>query len=139
MRGLPPDNGTPGAIKAILDRKAPKPDTEPEDMGQCASRPGNKWISCLHVHDGPKAVYSFQYNGLAVRNVFEPGQFVVCFRDPNEAWRLTVKGRNLWPVYNYICQARLEWIRPADRDFVEDSTPVITEVVIERVERERRT
>ncbi len=104
-----------------------------EDLGPCASRPSNKWITCVHVHDGAKPVDSFQYAHMAVHGVFEPTKFTVIFA-AHETWKLTVEGRNLWTVYNLICQHRLEWIRKVDRDIgADDKKAVITGIKVEDV------
>ena len=65
---------------------------------------------------------------------YDPGNtwFIIEFNEP-EKWRLTVRGRNLWAIYNYIAQHRLEWIREADRDFAGDGDAIITAIVIEAV------
>ena len=123
------------SLENILGSRAiPKKEDDTEDVGPCASRPANKFVNCLHVHDGPKPVYSFQYSGIGVRSTFEPGTFAVWFRDGVEEWKLTVQGRNLWPVYNYLQHHRLEWIRVADRDLHADDVPVVTAVQVEKVE-----
>ena len=68
------------SLENILGSRAiPKKEDDTEDVGPCASRPANKFVNCLHVHDGPRPVYSFQYSGIGVRSTFEPGTFAVWF------------------------------------------------------------
>ena len=127
-------------LLATVTKQPPRPSPPPiaesvdgEDLGPCASRPGNKFITCLHVHNGAEPVQSFQYVHMAVRSVYEPTRFAVLFA-ANEGWKIVVEGTNLWRVYNHICQHRLEWIRKADRGFDPgDGQPFITAISVVEV------
>jgi len=107
-----------------------------EDLGPCASRPGTKWWAALHVHRGKRGTRAFQYANLG-DGEFDPAgtSFIFDFHTPDH-WRLTVTGRGLWPVFNYIAHHRLEWIRLADRDLAPDGQVIITGIVIEKIESE---
>jgi len=37
----------------------------------------------------------------------------------SKQWKLTVRGRNLWEIYDYLTLHRMPWIRVADRDFAD--------------------
>lgn len=113
---------------------APKPETDDEDLGDCASRPVVKYVPAFHVKNGAKPTRSFDYHHMGFKE-FQPGKFVIEFHEPDH-WRLTVEGTNLWSVYNYLCLHRLEWIAAADREFEDGDNPVITAISIEKVEEE---
>ena len=66
---------------------------------------------------------------MAVRSTFKPStQFEILFVGDNDKWRVTVTGRNLERLYNLTIQHRLEWIRPADRDFGDENIGCVTSV-----------
>jgi hypothetical protein len=104
-----------------------------EDLGPCAARPTGKWLAGVHVFRRQGSTRSFEFAHVGYKE-YHPGNtwFVIEFNEP-EKWRLTVRGRNLWKIYNYIAQHRLEWIREADRDFASDGEAIITAIVIEAV------
>ncbi len=102
-----------------------------EDLGPCAARPASKEIPGLHVFRRKGSTRSFQFAHLGYQE-YDPGNtwFIIEFNEP-EKWKLTVRGRNLWAIYNYIAQHRLEWIREADRDFAGDREAIITGIAID--------
>lgn len=115
-------------------KQEPKPEPEPDDLGLCCSRPANKYVPAFHVRNGAGPIRSFEYGHVGFKQ-FEPTRIVMEFHEP-EHWRLTVKGRNLWDLYNYLCHHRIEWIEKADRDFEDGRKPVITGIWIEKVKEE---
>lgn len=75
---------------------------------------------------GNKAVKQFQYLSLESDGGvsdgcgfgFSPtGQEFSIKLAGSRLWKLTVRGRNLWEIYDYLTLHRLPWIRVADRDF----------------------
>jgi hypothetical protein len=104
-----------------------------EDLGPCAARPSAKELPGLHVIRRRASTRSFQFAHLGYQE-YDPSNtwFVVEFNEP-EKWRLTVRGRNLWAIYNYIAQHRLEWVKEADRDFARDGEMIIMSIDIEEV------
>jgi hypothetical protein len=98
---------------------------EEEDLGPCAARAKDRWVTALTIKHPKKAWESFQYSGIATHSVFTPTKFEVVFIGHEERWRITVTGRNLWHIYNHIVQHRCEWVCAADRDFAEDGQPII--------------
>lgn len=118
----------------LLSRTTPKPEPEDdEDLGACASRPVVKYVPAFHVKMRD-SVRSFDYGHVGLKK-YEPTCFVLEFHEPDH-WRLTVEGRNLWSVFNYLVLHRLEWIQPVDRDFEDGKKPVITKIVIEQVKED---
>jgi len=111
-------------------------EAEAEDLGPCAARATAKLIPCLHVFRLRGSTRSFDFVHLGFKE-YDPGNtwFILEFNEP-EKFRVTVRGRNLWRIYNYIVQHRLEWIREADRDFAGDQEAIITAIEIESVEEE---
>ena len=110
----------------------PPPAVEPEedeDVGPCAAIAKNKWVTALTIKYANKDWESYQYRHMAVRSTFKPStQFEILFVGDNDKWRVTVTGRNLERLYNLTIQHRLEWIRPADRDFGDENIGCVTSV-----------
>jgi hypothetical protein len=48
--------------------------------------------------------------------------------------QVTIKGRNLWRLYDYVHQHRMPWIMQADRDLAEGQESLITAIDIVPVE-----
>jgi hypothetical protein len=115
----------------------PGPDSprDPEELGPCASRPHPTGWTGVYVLNGRENTRAFQYVHLGFEEFSADGQaFVVEFNvNVAEKWRMTVKGRKLWPIFLNLHHHKLEWIRKADRDFGEDGHPVITAIAIEPV------
>jgi hypothetical protein len=108
------------------DRK--EPDDE-EDVGPCAAIAKNKAFPALTIKYANKDWESYQYRYMAVRSTFRPStQFEILFVGDNDKWKITVTGRNLERLYNLTIQHRLEWIRPADRDFGDENIGCVTSV-----------
>ena len=117
-------------LNEILTRTGKHESDEGEDLGKCASRPVTKYVPAFHVKMRG-SVRSFDYGHMGLKKC-EPDGFVIEFHEP-EHWRLTVTGRNLWPIYNYLCLHRLEWIESADYDFAGDKELIINSIAIEPV------
>jgi len=117
--------------EAAPKKPAPPPapienEDQEEDVGPCAAIAKNKWVSALTLKHSKKPWESFQYRHMAVRSTFEPTRFEVLFVGDHDKWRVVVTGRNLERIYNLVIQHRLEWIRPAERDFGDESLGCVT-------------
>lgn len=124
------------SLNALLSRSTPPTDEDDENLGPCAARAKDRWVTALTVKHHKKAWESFQYVGIATRSTFTPTKFEVAFVEPHCTYRLTVTGRNLWVIYNNITQHRCEWIEAAVRDVAADREPVILGVEVVEVEAE---
>ena len=124
--------------KAAAEPPEPLEEQENEDLGPCAAIAKNKWITSLTIRHAAKPWESFQYSYIGVRSEFESTRFAVDFVGHDEHYRLVVSGRNLGKLYNLCIQARLEWIRAADRDFGADDEAVITGIEVVKVEEKKR-
>jgi hypothetical protein len=130
-------SGKPAHLNDILNAVDPRPlADEPEavmeSLGPCAwcfPKP----VFALDVERGAEPVVAFQYVFLGIRATWTPESFVFEFKDGEERWRLTVKGRNLRPVFDRISEHRIRRIRRADRDFEDGKQPVITGISVEEV------
>jgi hypothetical protein len=130
---------TPGKNLDDLLKMTPdkaKPDSKPDDgdVGPCAARVKDRWVTALTIKHHKKAWDSFQYNGIGTHSTFTPEKFEVVFVAHDRKWRVAVEGRSLWTIYNSIIQHRLEWIEEAIRDFAGDSEPLIKKVEVVEIE-----
>jgi hypothetical protein len=50
--------------------------------------------------------------------------------------KVTIRGRNLWRLYDYIHQHRIPWIMQASRDFSQDGQTIVTDIVFTNVTTE---
>ena len=118
------------AATAGARTKQAEEDDAGEDLGPCAARAAVKELPGLHVFRCRETTRSFQFAHMGYKE-YDRGNswFIIEFNEP-EKWRLTVRGRNLWAIYNYIAQHRLEWIREADRDFAGNKETIITSIDI---------
>lgn len=69
---------------------------------------------------------------------FDPAgtSFAIEINEP-EKWKITVVGRALWLLYNYLHQHRLEWIEALVGNVamgVKDGVPVIEQITVQRIE-----
>lgn len=122
LKGIDPKPQSDGDPEAVL-----------ESLGPCAwAFP--KPVFALDIEDGPKPVVTFGYVYLGVRSECRPDSFTVTFVGV-ETWRVTVKGRNLRPIYDRLQEHRVRRIRVVERDFAPDTDkqPVITKISVEEV------
>lgn len=49
---------------------------------------------------------------------------------------VTIRGRNLWRLYDMIHQHRMPWVWEADRHFVENDDPILTGIEIGEKEQD---
>jgi len=95
----------------------------------------NKPIYTLHCFLGKEGYRSFQYVHLDSDSTFQKrGGHVITLRFAGtKLVQVTITGRNLERLFFYLHEHRMPWIMRADRDFTEDSEPVITGIAIDEV------
>lgn len=119
-----------GELEQVLGSVRPPKEKEEDDLGPCAARAKDRWVTALTIKHHNKAWDSFQYIGIGTHSTFTPEKFEVIFVGHEQKWRMTVTGRNLWTIYNLIVQHRLEWIVAAHRDFAGDGQPIILKIEV---------
>jgi hypothetical protein len=106
---------------------------EPGAAYRAYAHPANKALLSLHLLLGKDGIRSFQYVHLDSGSSFGPagdGQaFVLRFAGLAPA-RVTIRGRDLWRLYDYIHQHRVSWIMRADRGLSADGETIITDIDI---------
>jgi len=106
---------------------------------QAHARGANKPVFTLHCILGKDGFRSFQNSHLDSDSHFvvEGKEQVISLRFCNfKVTAVTIRGRNLGKLYDYLHQHRMPWIQRVDagRDFAEDGEPVITAIEIKEVE-----
>lgn len=133
-----------------LDKAAGKPAADDPETVSLAEmdgkyarlRPDNQGVTRLHVVDRRGNVRSFQYVHLDSDGEFghdENGQFFVVrftWGTGSQRMEVTVRGRNLWRMYDYIQLHRWPYLRVADRDFAGDKEPVVTSIDMQPLKEE---
>jgi hypothetical protein len=128
----------------MVERHEPQTDTAKadastgeEDLGACAARPmPGGWLG-IYIFNGREDTHAFQYMHMGLERFSSDGRsFVIEFNiNVSEKWRVTVQGRKLWPIFVNLHHHKLEWIKKADRDFVDNGRlPVITDIAVEFVQ-----
>ena len=100
----------------LARRHRPRP-TRAHGKGKSVA---NKALYTLHCALGKDGFRSFQYAHLDSDSEFriEPGGHVLTLRFAGfRTTKVTIRGRNLWQLYDYLHQHRIPWIMRADRDF----------------------
>jgi hypothetical protein len=112
---------------------------EADDLGPCASRPLPGGWTGIYILGGAEDTHAFDYihTGHKLFAADRRSFFVEFNVRVGERWRLTVFGRNLWPIFLNLHHHKLEWIKKADRDFADDTTPIITDIRVEPIEEEQ--
>lgn len=103
---------------------------------QAHARPSNKPVQSIHCLLGKEGVRSFQYVHLDSDSQFRVtngGQVIVVRFAGLKSVQVTIRGRNLWRLYDYLHQHRMPWVMRADRDFAADKEPIITAIDFEDV------
>lgn len=93
------------------------------------SRPSNKPLYAIHFVAATGEVRSFQYAHLDSDSRFEAERITLRFLGMHPI-QVTVSGRNLWRLFEYLHQHRCAWILTAGRDFAKDGQPIVTGVEI---------
>jgi hypothetical protein len=111
-------------------------DTELPDLAagyQAHARPSNRPVYSLHCVRGKQGVQSFQYVHLDSASKFEAddrGHVLSLRFCGSRHWEITIRGRNLWRLYDYIHQHRMPWVQQADRDFAADKEPIVSAISV---------
>jgi hypothetical protein len=102
---------------------------------QAFARAANKPVYTLHCCLGKNGYRSFQYVHLDSDSTFEQrsGHVITLRFAGTKVMQVTITGRNLWRLFDYLHQHRMPWIMVADRDFSQDGDPIITRIAIEEV------
>jgi hypothetical protein len=119
------------------------PDRELPDAAapyQAHGRAVNKPVYTLHCCLGKDGYRSFQYMHLDSDSAFgiEFTGHVISLRFAGvKIMQVTIRGRNLWQLYDYLHQHRIPWVMRVDRDFADgtDKQVVITAIEIEEVNK----
>lgn len=85
----------------------------------------SKWID-FHGADGIS--FALPYRDLQWVEMSSPEAIILVFRNH----RVTVRGRNLRPVYHAVLVERLARLREDDEDWVSEAETFISQVVVER-------
>jgi hypothetical protein len=107
-----------------------------ESPYQAHARAANKTVYTLHCCLGKDGYRSFQYVHLDSDSGFRidpKGQTITVRFVGTKHLQVTISGRNLWHLYDYLHQHRMPWIMRADRDFGEDKEAIITAIVFDEV------
>jgi hypothetical protein len=124
------------ARSAFLDQFLPATAEPAEEQGlpalkegeyQPHARPSNKPLYSLHFLTPDGNVRSFQYVHLDSNNRYTAEQVTLTFMG-TEPVRITLQGRNLWRLYDYIHQHRISWVMQAVRPFAANGEIVITDL-----------
>jgi hypothetical protein len=135
----------------VLTRRRPEPARETEaelppdillpDLSKAyepCSPPSRHSLYTLHCILGAEGYRSFQYVHLdsdASLSADGKGQVIRLRFCGSKATAVTIRGRNLWRLYDYLHQHRMAWVMRTDRDrdFATGNEPVITAIDIEEV------
>ncbi len=132
-------------LKELATKPEVEADSELPDLShpyKAHGRAANKALYTLHCDLGKDGFRSFQYLHLDSNSEYriEPkGQVLVVRFGGIKPVQVTIRGRNLRPVYDYIHQHRLPWIMRADRDFPDPAGKqvIITAIDFEEVSEKR--
>ena len=100
---------------------------------QAHARPANKPVYTLHCWLGKDGYRSFQIAHLDSDSSFKitsSGHVITLRFAGTQVMQVTIKGRNLWRLYDYLHQHRIAWIMRADRDLAEELEAIIRTIEI---------
>jgi|GEM_PF-4544757 len=139
-------------LMAALTRRRPEPPTKPDitDSQECLlpepgkayepfSRPTRQPLYSLHFILGAEGIRSFQYVGLDSDSSLTAdgdGQVIRLKFCGSKITAVTIRGRNLSRLYDYLLQHRTAWVMRLDRDFTAGNEPAVTAVAIEEVKND---
>jgi len=109
---------------------------DPSKGYEPCARPSHNSPYTLHCILGADGYRSFQYVHLDSDSSLSAdgkGQIIRLRFCGSKITAVTIRGRNLWRLYDYIHQHKMGWIMRMDRDFAADDEPVITAIDIEEV------
>jgi hypothetical protein len=140
FEGYKPDGYAKTAAASKPEKDAMLP--APADPYKAAGTPDNGEISRLVLvmgkdgfKTGGRAYYFLQYVHISMGEFgfWDDGQFFQFVFSDIEPKLVTVRGRNLLRISDYISLHRLPWIRQSDRDFrgsVANDEPIITRIEV---------
>ena len=99
------------------------------------ARPSNKPAHSLHFITPDGAVRTFQYVHLDSDSRFTPERITLRFMGIAPQ-TVTIEGRNLWRLYDYIHQHRLTWVMQVARDYAENGQTVVTRMAFAAIKAE---
>ena len=100
---------------------------------QAHARPANSPVYTLHCLLGKDGYRSFQYVHLDSDTSFKVGStgHIIRLRFAGtQVMEVTITGRKLWRLYDYVHQHRMPWIMRADRDLADEHEAIITAIDI---------
>lgn len=122
-----------GGAAEETESQLPDPTAPYEAYGRAANKP----LYTLHCCLGADGYRSFQYVHLDSWSHFESsaeGQTIRLRFGGTRLVDVTIAGRNLRLLYDYIHQHRMPWIRLCDNSFTDGAKPIITRLRIDAVE-----
>ena len=96
------------------------------------ARPSNKPLYSLHLLSPSGGARSFQYVHLDSGSTYTAEAIVLRFVGI-ESVKVTILGRSLWQLYDYIHQHRIAWIMQTTQDFAQDGQTVVTEITCAKI------
>lgn len=122
------------------EREAPTDSTLP-DPGRDYEPFSRPWIKplytlhCILGRDGCQSFSNMQLDSGSTFSTDPSGQVIRLRFCGSKTTAVTIRGRNLWKLYDYLHQHRIAWVMAVDRgrDFAADDAPVITSIQIEDV------
>ncbi|AMV40246.1 hypothetical protein [Planctomyces sp. SH-PL62] len=153
---LAPDRRSISGIQAILNRPDPGAGTAavpPREEDEAVSlltmsgdyrafaMPSYKPLPRVHFFLKDRAVRVGMYADLDSFPEYRPATgtsgetLILCFKS-RIITEVTIEGRHLWPLFDYLSLQRMPWMRelPAERDFEPESSPVIHRIAFHPVE-----
>lgn len=119
-----------GASEEAAESQLPDPAAPYEAYGRVSNKP----LYTLHFLMGAEGYESCQYVHLDSRSSFqvtEEGQIIRIRFYGSRPADVTIVGRSLLLLYDYIHQHRMPWIRLCERPFVDGDKPIITRLRID--------
>ncbi len=117
-----------------VDEEAELPSPKERDYKPHAA-PANKPVFALHCIGANGAIRSFQYVDLDSDSRYEPGVILLRFTG-TKVLEVTIRGRNLWRLYDGIHRHVISWVMEAGRDFAQDGESIISRIEIREVTKE---
>jgi hypothetical protein len=123
------------------DDRAEPPESslpDPSKGYEPCSRPSQHGLYTLHCILGADGYRSFQYVHLDSDSSLSAdgkGQVIRLRFSSSKITAVTIRGRNLWRLYDQIHQHKMAWVMrmDRDRDFAAGNEPVVTAIDIEEV------
>jgi hypothetical protein len=143
------DNDNPHLANRLVppaDRSSrPQSDDDPDHLDfpptnaklyKSFARAWIKPVRAIHFFTQDGKCRTFEYTDLRSRcgddDDFTSTRFKLAFLGLR-AVEVTVEGRDLWPLYDYIHQHRMPWVMVAARDFAKNGDTIVTSVTVEGI------